>query len=68
MLLEVLNRMSQETPSADSPSDWRQEYLDLKGDTLSPCQQLVLKQGPRSLSQAWALQAMKNDYKKILKL
>ena len=60
--------MSQETPSADSPSDWRQEYLEHKGTLLSPCQQKILIEGPRSLSQAWQLQAMKHEYKKIFKL
>lgn len=49
-------------------ADWRQEYLDLMQNRLSPCQQKILVEGPKSLSQAWALGAMKTDYKKRMNL
>jgi hypothetical protein len=60
--------MSKQKPSQGSLSDWRQEYLEHKGSLLSPCQQKILIEGPHSLSQAWQLQAMKHEYKKIFKL
>ena len=40
----------------NTPDTWRQEYLEKKAG-LSPCQMRVLAEGPKSLSQAWALQA-----------
>jgi len=43
---------------------WREEYLTLKGDTLKPKQRELLLNGPKSLTDAWALQAMKKDWEK----
>ena len=42
---------------------WREEYLERKPG-LTQYQIQILKEGPKSLSQAWALQAMMLDYKK----
>ena len=43
---------------------WRQEYLEMKAG-LSKLQIRLLKEGPHQLAQAWLLQAMHNDYKKM---
>ena len=43
---------------------WRQEYLEMKAG-LSKFQIQLLKEGPTQLAQAWLLQAMHNDYKKM---
>ena len=43
--------------------NWKQKYLEMKN--LSEYQINILKNGPNSLSQAWALQAMKYDWKRI---
>ena len=43
---------------------WRQEYLEMKAG-LSKFQIQLLKEGPHQLAQAWLLQAMHNDYKKM---
>ena len=45
-------------------TQWRQEYLEMKAG-LSKSQILLLKEGPTQLAQAWLLQAMHNDYKKM---
>lgn len=42
---------------------WKKEYLEKKAG-LSQYQIQLLKEGPKSLTQAWALQAMKYDYNK----
>lgn len=42
---------------------WRQHYLEHRGG-LSLCQQKLLIEGPKSLSQAWQLNAMWYDYQK----
>ena len=41
---------------------WRNEYLDMMGSLLTDYQRKLLMEGPNSLAQAWALQAMKRDY------
>jgi hypothetical protein len=41
---------------------WRAEYLDMMGSQLSEYQRKLLTEGPTSLAQAWALQAMKREY------
>ena len=43
---------------------WRQEYLEMKAG-LSKFQIQLLKEGPHQLAQAWLLQAMHNDYKRM---
>ena len=43
--------------------NWKKKYLQMKN--LSEYQIKLLKDGPKSLSQAWALQAMKYDWDKI---
>ena len=45
-------------------TSWRQEYLEMKAG-LSKYQIQLLKEGPHQLAQAWLLQAMHNDYKKM---
>ena len=45
-------------------TSWRQEYLEMKAG-LSKLQIRLLKEGPQQLVQAWLLQAMHNDYKKM---
>ena len=45
-------------------TSWRKEYLDMKAG-LSKLQIQLLKEGPHQLAQAWLLQAMHNDYKKM---
>lgn len=44
--------------------DWREEYLELMESQLEEYQIEILKNGPKSLTQAWALGAMKQDWKK----
>lgn len=43
--------------------DWKTDYLAMK--MLSPFRVKLLKEGAKSLSQSWILQAMYNDYKRI---
>lgn len=43
---------------------WREAYLAWKGAILSESQVQLLTEGPQSLAQSWALQAMKQDYEK----
>ena len=43
-------------------SNWRQEYLSWK--PVSKKQQELLENGPKGLSEAWALGVMKSDWKK----
>ena len=43
---------------------WRKEYLEMKAG-LSKFQTQLLKEGPHQLAQAWYLQAMHNDYKRM---
>ena len=43
---------------------WRKEYLEMKAG-LSKFQIQLLTEGPHQLAQAWLLQAMHNDYKKM---
>ena len=45
-------------------SSWRAEYLEMKTG-LKESQIRLLKEGPTQLAQAWLLQAMHNDYKKM---
>jgi hypothetical protein len=44
--------------------NWRDEYLNLMGSRLSLFQVELLKEGPKKLTDAWALGAMKNDWKR----
>jgi hypothetical protein len=46
----------------DMSDRWRTEYLEMKGSELSDYQRKLLQDGPHSLAQAWALQAMKREY------
>jgi len=58
--------MLKRTLSVDSNSDqitWRQDYMERKPN-LSPYQIKLLKDGPKSLSEAWGLGAMKRDWNK----
>ena len=45
-------------------SSWRAEYLEMTTG-LKESQIRLLKEGPTQLAQAWLLQAMHNDYKKM---
>ena len=45
-------------------SSWRLEYLNMKAG-LTESQIRLLREGPTQLAQAWLLQAMHNDYKKM---
>ena len=45
---------------------WRNEYLELKAG-LSEQQIKLLTEGPKKLTDAWALQAMLYDYKETFK-
>lgn len=45
-------------------TDWREDYLKLMEGKLEPYQVEILTDGPKSLTQAWALGAMKHDWKK----
>ena len=45
-------------------TSWRKEYLEMKAG-LSKLQIQLLTEGPHQLAQAWLLQAMHNDYKKM---
>jgi len=46
-------------------SNWRNEYIDLCSWRLTKRQVELLEKGPHSLSQAWLIGAMHNDWKKI---
>jgi hypothetical protein len=46
-------------------SNWRSEYIDLKGYQLKERQIELLEKGPDSLSASWLLGAMKQDWKRI---
>jgi hypothetical protein len=43
--------------------EWKRKYLEMKN--LSEYQINILKNGPKSLTQAWALQAMKYDWDRM---
>ena len=60
--------MSKQKPSQGSHSDWRKEYLELRGSTLNEKQVVLLTEGPKSLAQSWMLNAMYQDYKETFKL
>ena len=47
-------------------SNWRNEYIDIKSTQLTKRQVELLEKGPHSLSQAWLLGAMHNDWKKMI--
>ncbi len=47
-----------------SQLSWRKEYLGMKAG-LSKFQTRLLEEGPHQLAQAWLLQAMHNDYKRM---
>ena len=46
-------------------SNWRNEYIDIKSTQLTKRQVELLEKGPHSLSQAWLLGALHNDWKRI---
>ena len=46
-------------------SNWRNEYIDLCSPRLTKRQIELLEHGPKGLSQAWLLGAMRNDWKRI---
>ncbi len=54
--------MTQGTEPELRDESWREEYLGMK--VLSTMQTECLKNGPKSLSQSWMMQAMHNDWKK----
>ena len=58
------NKMLKKIPSQDSNSDWRIEYLEMMGTQLNPFQKRLLEEGPHKLTDAWALQAMRYDWKR----
>ena len=63
MSLVVLNKMSRKTPSQGSNSnvpEWKK--LALSDPTLGDKEVEILLHGPKSLSQAWMLQALKVKY------
>ena len=45
---------------------WMEEYKELKFSSLTKKQIDLLENGPKSLTDAWALGAMKYDYSRIL--
>lgn len=47
-----------------SKDTWTEVYLSWKGATLSEKQIQLLTEGPKSLTDAWALGAMHTEYKK----
>jgi len=64
MSLEESNKTSKQTPSQDSPSNWRQEYLHMMSFKLKPQQARLLLEGPKSMCDSWALGAMYYDWKR----
>ena len=46
-------------------SNWRNEYIDLCSHRLTKRQIELLEHGPKGLSQAWLVGAMRNDWKRI---
>ena len=46
-------------------SNWRSEYIDIKGRQLTKRQVELLEKGPDSLSSSWILGAMHNDWRRI---
>jgi len=46
-------------------SNWRSEYIDIKGRQLTKRQVELLEKGPDSLSSSWILGAMHNEWKRI---
>ena len=46
-------------------SNWRSEYIDIKGRQLTKRQVELLRKGPDSLSSSWILGAMHNEWKRI---
>ena len=43
-------------------SNWRSEYIDIKGRQLTKRQVELLEKGPDSLSSSWILGAMHNEW------
>ena len=46
-------------------SNWRSEYIDIKGRQLTKRQVELLEKGPDSLSSSWILGAMHNEWRRI---
>jgi|TARA_B100000524_G_scaffold70636_1_gene32526 hypothetical protein len=53
--------MTKDTEQEQRNDSWREEYLGMK--VHGKRQTELLKNGPKSLSQSWILQAMYNDWK-----
>jgi len=53
-----------ENQNIEAPQTWTETYLAWKGATLSEKQRQLLTEGPKSLTDSWALGAMKYDYTK----
>lgn len=47
-------------------TDWKKDYLEMKGPLLKENQRNLLINGPKSLSQSWVIMTMKYDYNKIM--
>ena len=46
-------------------SNWRSEYIDIKGRQLTKRQVELLEKGPDSLSSSWILGSMHNEWRRI---
>ena len=62
--LKALNLLGRKMTDKAPHTSWRQEYLEMKAG-LSKSQIRLLNEGPTQLAQAWLLQAMHNDYRKM---
>ena len=49
-------------------SNWRSEYIDIKGRQLTKRQVELLEKGPDSLSSSWILGAMHNEWRRIKRI
>ena len=65
--LETKNYMNygRQMTNKSPRTQWRQEYLERKAG-LSKFQIRLLEEGPKSLSQAWYLGALHQDYEKMM--
>lgn len=48
----------------ETKGTWTETYLAWKGALLTEKQVQLLTEGPKSLTDSWALNAMKNEYNK----
>jgi len=51
----------------ESRGTWTETYLAWKGSLITEKQIQLLTEGPHSLTDSWALGAMKNEYDKYFK-